>query len=723
MMKKVTLITPPEYEGLVLESLAKSGVVHLTEVTNEEYADLRRPAEDQTDYKELYRKVKQRFEEIKKIEGLRVDRMRPSEFEIRQFALDPNSYVKELLTELDYLIAELNVKQEEYYTVGGRLVEELNVDMKNLNEEYEAKRAGLVTQKATLKAKVDSLQALAPEELKSCFTVGIAKKDVLPELEEYMNRYEGTYFKTTDLTEEESLLFVFGDDEAQSWVESLFVVFDIKDIFDVLDSGDILLVLDPNRQKEAIVKYRQKLDEFEKQAEGSGEGSLQHIDAERKERIAALKAEFDAKIKANEEKLAIEINTLESQQRQLISKLGYFNRYLRIYTHKRVTLLKGKVISVINGYITDVQIETLRDSVKNVEKEIGATLYLEVNDIDPEVDMNIPTQPMDFRAEPLDGLWTLTSLRGWPNATELNPGWISVIVFSLQFGLMFGDIGQGLIFLVLGYFLAKKYDTGMMAKMGSLFIPMGISAMIFGFLYDSIFLNEHVMTGWLHANHIELPFRFPIMPSPATQVGELMNLIFLIGAIEIVFGALLGAYNAYRAGNIVGMFGEHGFGMGLYVTGLYLGAGAMFTEGLDVLALVAGFPFKLMLLGMGLSFAEPVAHSIVHGHGVSIESLGEGVGGLLMTFVEGLANMFSFLRIAAFALAHASLAGAGLAMGVAIGNKGLALVIMNIIALTFEFVSSSVQSLRLLYYEFMGKFFQGAGLPFKPFRIRKLNEY
>jgi len=43
---------------------------------------------------------------------------------------------------------------------------------------------------------------------------------------------------------------------------------------------------------------------------------------------------------------------------------------------------------------------------------------------------------------------------------------------------------------------------------------------------------------------------------------------------------------------------------------------------------------------------------------------------------------------------------------------------MNVIALSFEFVSSSVQSIRLLYYEFMGKFFQGEGIRYRPFRLR-----
>jgi len=208
------------------------------------------------------------------------------------------------------------------------------------------------------------------------------------------------------------------------------------------------------------------------------------------------------------------------------------------------------------------------------------------------------------------------------------------------------------------------------------------------------------------------------MPNPMHQTGELMNLIFMVGAIELVFGALLGAYNSFKAGNYAGMIGEHGFGMGLYVTGLYLSASTMFTEGLDIMLVVAGFPFKLMMLGMGLSFVEPILHSLMHGHGVGgMEAIGEGIGGLLMTFVEGLANMFSFLRVAAFAIAHVSLSSAGVAMGGAIGSEVAGMLIMNVIALSFEFVSSSVQSIRLLYYEFMGKFFHGEGVRFKPFRI------
>ncbi|MBC8463075.1 hypothetical protein H8D76_01830 [Candidatus Bathyarchaeota archaeon] len=401
-----------------------------------------------------------------------------------------------------------------------------------------------------------------------------------------------------------------------------------------------------------------------------------------------------------------------------VNLVNYYANVLKIYSRKNAPVLRGKIISVLQGYTPESMVDDLKEAVGEVENHIGETLYVEVSDLG-EGDAHAPVPEIDFKSDKLQPLWILTRLRGWPSAEEFNPGYISVIVFCFQFGLMFGDIGQGLVFLALGLALNGKYKSGMMKYLFALFIPMGIAAITFGFMYDSIFLYEHAISHWLHDAHITLPFNYPIMPNPMHQTGELMNLIFLVGAVELTFGAMLGAYNAFKAKNYAGMIGEHGFGMGLYVVGLYLSASTMFTDGLDIMLVVAGFPFKLMLLGMLLSFVEPILHSLMHGHGIGgVEAMGEGVGGLLMTFVEGLANMFSFLRIAAFAIAHVSLSGAGEAMGHAIDNPIAGMLIMNFIALTFEFVSSGVQSIRLLYYEFMGKFFHGEGIKFKPFTIR-----
>ncbi|NIM46113.1 MAG: hypothetical protein GTO54_10895, partial [Nitrososphaeria archaeon] len=77
---------------------------------------------------------------------------------------------------------------------------------------------------------------LEPEEFKNCFAVGVVQTEVMPRLIEYLKRYPNTYHRTSKISDEESLLFVFGNEASRKWVEALFLVFEIRDIFDVLDS-------------------------------------------------------------------------------------------------------------------------------------------------------------------------------------------------------------------------------------------------------------------------------------------------------------------------------------------------------------------------------------------------------------------------------------------------------------------------------------------------------
>jgi V/A-type H+-transporting ATPase subunit I len=300
--------------------------------------------------------------------------------------------------------------------------------------------------------------------------------------------------------------------------------------------------------------------------------------------------------------------------------------------------------------------------------------------------------------------WKLTSLRGWPAANEINPMYITILVFSFQFGLMYGDIGQGALFLIAGIIMSRKYKRGMMSKLGTLFIPMGIFAIIFGIGYDSIFLVEGLL---FHHNQF--------MPNPIHETTTLMKWVFKIATVEILFGLVLGAINQWKAGHKWGILGMHGLGMMLYVAGLSLSV-FEFIRTNDFMGTMGYWGFYVMLGGLFLAMGEPIIAAIAGKH-FTVEVVGEGVGALLMTFVEGLANLFSFLRIVAFALAHASLAGAAQQLSGFMGTIP-SLILMNLIAMTFEFMSSGVQSLRLLYYEFMGKFYHGGGVPFNPYRSR-----
>ena len=727
-MKKVTIITPPEYEPQVIQAIGKTGVTQFKPITGSEYEVLKGSGKHQVDWKELYSKIHTRLNELEKIGSPKGESIKPDTEELKKFSSDPNDVITKTTDSLDGLMVGLKVRYEDKFKTGNRLVEELQAKILQVEKAHAetAKRhadeqQNLKTKMEAVKVRMASIEALAPEELKKCFAIGVVKKDTISQMEEYLKRYPDVFSRTIKVSDDESFLFVFSTEERRQWVESLFLVFDVRDIFDVLDSKDILLVLDSTKRQEVITKYREELSLLETARSKVGLGDK--IDEKKQKEIESLKIEYDKKIKDNEERYTQELQSMYKEQGEILSKVRYYDQLLSNYADNRVQVLRSSIISVIQGYTPESKVAELRASIESVEKELGEKFFIQVEDPSHD-DQNVPSPPMDFKPKFLQPLWTLTTLRGWPASFEINPGYISILVFCFQFGLMFGDIGQGLIFILIGLFLSNKFKTGMMSKLGTLFVPMGISAMIFGVFYDSIFLveglifHEHTVFSFVTGPPIWAKITIPF-PNPIHETTLLLELVFMIAAMEIIIGLVLGAINQIRKGNLIGALGEHGLGMILYVTGLYLSAMYFIKIGMDFMKVLGNWTFYLMLVGLVLSFLEPLLHSLLHGHGIGMESIGEGVGGLLMTFVEGLANLFSFLRIAAFALAHASLGVAAEALTEALGIAGIGYIIMNVIALSFEFVSSSVQSLRLLYYEFMGKFFTGGGAPFKPFITRK----
>jgi vacuolar-type H+-ATPase subunit I/STV1 len=738
-MKKVTIISPPEYESLILESLGSAGVTQLKEVTGPDFDALRGEGLKGIDYGGLYQKIHSRYQELAEMGGLTPKQAKPDVEDLRRFVAAPNDEVNAVLGELDGLIARFKEVKEAQNGEVKSTVDELQRSIEERNAAFAREKSRIEGEKGKLeagkkqqeaaitakyegaKARLESVRALEPEQLKSCFAAGVAKNDVVARLEEYLKRNPDVFTKAVGISPDESMLFIFGSEASRKWVEALFLVFEVKDIFDVLNTRDILLVLDPARRNEVIQGYQEELRRLEEeqaqQAEkgkaleskfGEFDREIDRLQEENKQALDTLKQQYDGRLKELEAKHAKELDALRGQQLQALNKVAYMDSFLGVLSDTRAPVLRTKVISVLQGWIPDHKVPTLEKSVADVEAQTGEKLFLQFEDPSHE-DQNVPTPPPDIKPSILQPAWTLTTLRGWPSVHEMNPAYISIIFFAFQFGLMFGDIGQGAIILALGIFLTRKYKRGMMSKLGTLFLPMGISAIVFGFLYNSFFLIEEF-----------LPFH-AVMPNPVERTTRLMLLVFQIAVVEMIAGLSLGAINELKSGHKWGALGEHGLGMILYIVGLYLSAYAFIADRSspvyqNFMGVLSYWTFYIMLSGLVLSMVEPIIASISHGH-FGMEVFGQGIGGLLMTFVEGLANLFSFLRIAAFALAHASLALAAKTMSTGILGVG-GLVIMNVIAMTFELISSSVQSLRLLYYEFMGKFFHGEGVPFRPFTIR-----
>ncbi len=265
---------------------------------------------------------------------------------------------------------------------------------------------------------------------------------------------------------------------------------------------------------------------------------------------------------------------------------------------------------------------------------------------------------------------------GMPSGTEADPSVLLALAVPLMFGYMFGDLGQGLVIAAAGYALRRRF------AIARLFIAGGLVAACFGLVWGSVF-GLHVMHAWW----IE-PLAHPLAVLVAPLVG---------GAVLLTLGLSLSALEAYWRGELGRwLAGDAGY----VVCYLAIVASPLWPTALAVAALAA------------LWFC--LGHALVERHALAaLAALGELVERLLQILI----NTLSFARVGAFALAHAGLSSAIVALMDAAANPlaaGAVLVLGNLVVMALEGLVVSIQTTRLVLFEFFTRFLQGQGRVFRP---------
>lgn len=281
---------------------------------------------------------------------------------------------------------------------------------------------------------------------------------------------------------------------------------------------------------------------------------------------------------------------------------------------------------------------------------------------------------------------------GIPRYGELDPTWLFALTFIAMFGMMFGDVGHGLL-IVLGGVLLRNKVRGIAPFM----ILAGLSSTLFGFLYGSIFGYEHVLPAlWL---------------SPLSDPILMLKLAFGWGVGFILLATLITIRN-----NLV----EKRYGEALFdnkgVAGLMLYLGMLFAGYRWITTGSFGWVEQIALL---LPLFTILVYKWQH-----IEApLGERI---LVVAIEGfeslmnyISNTLSFLRVAAFSLNHVALAVAVFTLADMMGSTGhwITVVLGNLFILILEGGIVIIQVLRLEYFEGFSRFFRGDGREFRPMRL------
>ena len=307
---------------------------------------------------------------------------------------------------------------------------------------------------------------------------------------------------------------------------------------------------------------------------------------------------------------------------------------------------------------------------------------------------------------------------GVPEYNEVDPTFFIAITYTVIFGIMFADLGQGFCLTIAGILMWKLKKMAI----GKILLPCGISAMIFGTIFGSVFGFEHVLDPMFRL------FGFEEKPIEV-MASENINTIILgaigIGVFLLLIAMFINVYTLLRRKDVGrALFGTSGVSGIIFYGALVFGLAAEIFMGIHVMTL----PYILGLIVLPfllIFFAEPLA-DLVNGEehwqpeswgGYIVENLFESIE-VLLGYVT---NTMSFLRVGAFVLVHAGMMLVVFVLAETVGGAGywVVVVIGNALVMVLEALLVAIQVLRLEYYEMFSRFYSGEGKPFEPVNVNK----
>ena len=297
---------------------------------------------------------------------------------------------------------------------------------------------------------------------------------------------------------------------------------------------------------------------------------------------------------------------------------------------------------------------------------------------------------------------------GLPNYHELDPSVFMAFTYCLFFGIMFGDLGQGLGLALIGLILSKWKKMWL----GNIITCCGLSGALFGCVYGSVFGYEDILPGFKIMEQSEL------LPG-SSNVLVLLLLSVALGVGMICLSMVLNIINGIRQRNFEKIFfGPNGLAGLVFYVGLI--AAGVCTVLFGVNLFVPAYVLPVLLLPLAcILLREPLsllAAGDPEWKQVKLsEVLGTGFFELFETLLSYLTNTLSFMRVGAYAITHVGLM---MVVQMLAGSGNLVVIILgNLFVMGFEGLLVGIQVLRLEFYELFGRFYDDGGIPYVPAKI------
>lgn len=409
-----------------------------------------------------------------------------------------------------------------------------------------------------------------------------------------------------------------------------------------------------------------------------------------------------------------ELHQIKHQNEELFKKIFCYLKFKSDTYEIREYIKVTNNIFYLVGFVPLSEIKTFEQSFSDFKT---VTCIVQKECIDENYPPPVKLKNNRF-AQPFEAF---VNMYGLPAYKDIDPTFYVAITYTLFFGIMFGDLGQGLVLSLIGYLLfkIKKMDFG------RILIRIGFSSAFFGTVYGSVFGFEHLLDPMFHA----LGFKHKPIEAfePATSTAILIAAIG-IGVSIILISICINIFIGIKQKNFErAILGHNGL------------AGLLF-YGSIITALVLKFTLKINLLNpvfiiiliivplLLMFFKHPLGEFIKHkklhfsdGFGAFfIESFFE-LFEIILSFVS---NTMSFMRIGGFILSHAGMMMVVMSLSEMTGSIGspIVLIIGNIFVMMMEGLIVGIQVLRLEFYEMFSRYYDGDGKSFSPAKVTYENQ-
>ena len=413
------------------------------------------------------------------------------------------------------------------------------------------------------------------------------------------------------------------------------------------------------------------------------------------------------------------ISEIEEKIKKLASerdRLKIVADYYRVRADKYEvlgTLPQSERTFVISGYIPEAVADKVADGLM---KKYDCMVDVEELKEDEEPPVILKNNPFSANME------GVVESYGLPVKGEIDPTTIMSFFYVFFFGMMLSDAAYGaLVSIVCGILVLKfpRMSAGMKKSL-KLFFYCGLSTLVWGILFGGYFGNiVDIVSEKFFGTTVTVPALWFV---PLDDPMKLLVYSLLFGVIHLFTGLAIKGYLCLKDGKVMDFFCDVVLWFMLLI-GLIL----MLLPS-DIFASIAQttivFPGWLNTLAQVMAAAGAIGIVLMSGRSNKNPALRIALGAYDLYNITGwLSDVLSYSRLLALGLATGVIASVINQMGSMLPNNVIGVIFFIIIFifghalnLAINLLGAYVHTNRLQFVEFFGKFYEGGGRPFQPFK-------